>query len=125
MEKGWIGVDLDGTLAKYEGWVSPTHIGEPILPMVERVKKWIKEGKTVKIMTARVSKDQGEEIDNCKKAIELWCEKHIGQKLEITNEKDFSMIELWDDRCVRVISNMGLTNEEMREAVRSRLENIL
>jgi hypothetical protein len=39
MMKGWIGVDLDGTLAESTKWVSPSHIGEPIHKMVERVKK--------------------------------------------------------------------------------------
>jgi len=43
---GWIGVDLDGTLAHYEGFKGAQHIGEPISPMVERVKRWLAEGKT-------------------------------------------------------------------------------
>jgi len=34
----WIGVDLDGTLAKYGEWRGVEHIGEPIPPMVDRVK---------------------------------------------------------------------------------------
>lgn len=50
---GWIGVDLDGTLAHYAGWVGPDHIGEPIPAMLARVQQWIAEGRTVKIFTAR------------------------------------------------------------------------
>lgn len=34
--KGWIGVDLDGTLAEYDGWKGPDEIGAPVEPMVER-----------------------------------------------------------------------------------------
>jgi len=34
----WIGVDLDGTLAHYDGWKGPTHIGAPIHKMVQRVR---------------------------------------------------------------------------------------
>lgn len=109
---GWIGVDLDGTLAKYDGWVSPAFIGEPIPAMVERVKAWLAEGKQVKIMTARVSKDQGENLELARRAIEQWCLKHIGQVLEVTNEKDFSMVELWDDRCVQVVPNVGVPINE-------------
>ena len=56
-EGGWIGVDLDGTLARYDGWKGPEHIGEPLMPMVERVKAWLAEGREVRIMTARVSPD--------------------------------------------------------------------
>jgi hypothetical protein len=54
LNKGWIGVDLDGCLAKYDKWVSIDHIGEPITPMVERVKRWLREGREVRIFTARV-----------------------------------------------------------------------
>lgn len=103
---GWIGVDLDGTLAHYEGWKGISHIGEPILPMLWRVRQWLKDGKTVKIFTARVS-TQLEGDRSITEHIELWCEKHIGQRLEVTNRKDFGMIELWDDRCVTVEQNTG------------------
>lgn len=51
---GWIGVDLDGTLAEYNGWQGIDHIGKPIPKMVNRVKKWLSEGVQVKIFTARL-----------------------------------------------------------------------
>ena len=51
---GWMAVDLDGTLAHYDKFISPSHIGEPIAPMVARVKKWLSQGKEVRIFTARV-----------------------------------------------------------------------
>lgn len=107
MSTGWIGVDLDGTLAFYEHWVDELHIGHPIPVMVERVKRWLKEGKTVKIFTARVSDHPHRDIAPVKAAIENWCVEHIGQVLEITNEKDYGMIECWDDRCVQVEPNTG------------------
>ena len=53
--KGWYGFDLDGTLAKYDKWEGIDHIGEPIKPMVELIKKMHDEGKVVKILTARVA----------------------------------------------------------------------
>ena len=46
---GWIGVDLDGTLAEYHEWVGIHHIGKPIPLMLERVKKWLAQGKDAKI----------------------------------------------------------------------------
>ena len=61
MSEGWIGVDLDGTLAEYLGWQGMGHIGEPIAPMVERVKAWLAEGKDVRIFTARVCSSQSQE----------------------------------------------------------------
>jgi len=117
---GWIAVDLDGTLAHYEGWVSIEHIGEPIPAMVERVKKWLKRGETVKIFTARMH-GHGQPIflpgggaiaADVVTPIETWCEKHLGQRLPITNIKDFGMVELWDDRCVQVVPNTGRTIQE-------------
>lgn len=104
---GWIGVDLDGTLAVYDGWISETHIGPPVPKMVERVKRWLDKGMEVRIFTARVTETPGRDNNLIRKTIEDWCVEHIGQKLAITNVKDFSMIEGWDDRMVRVIANTG------------------
>jgi len=101
---GWHGVDLDGTLAEWHGFKGDTHIGKPIPKMLARVKKWLDKGEKVKIVTARVSKGESEAT---KRAIEKWCEKYLGQKLEVTNEKDFLMIDLWDDRARRVEENTG------------------
>lgn len=104
---GWIGVDLDGTLARYDGWEkNHNQIGEPVQPMLRRVIKWLNLHLEVRIFTARVSCSGTDYIDQIK-LIEEWCEKHIGCKLPITNKKDFGMIELWDDRCVQVEINTG------------------
>jgi hypothetical protein len=50
---GWIGFDLDGTLAEYGEWQGPTHIGKPIPSMIVRVKNYLDNGYEVRIMTAR------------------------------------------------------------------------
>jgi hypothetical protein len=102
---GWIGVDLDGTLAMYDGFKGPDHIGAPIAKMVNRVKAWLAQGREVRIFTARVCYGDKQ---NCRPAIEAWCVQHIGVVLPVTNEKDYGMIELWDDRCVQVMPNTGL-----------------
>lgn len=105
-ERNWIGVDLDGTLAHYAGWQGIEHIGAPLAPMVSRVKGWLAEGKQVRIVTARVS--SAKQAEAATRAIELWCEMHLGQVLKVTCKKDFDMIELYDDRAVRVEHNTGL-----------------
>jgi hypothetical protein len=105
-DNGWIGVDLDGTLANYEGWKGIEHIGAPIEPMRQRVLKWLVEGQEVKIFTARVSRS-GEEGDRARAYIERWCLVHLGVILPVTNIKDWAMIELWDDRAVQVVINTG------------------
>ncbi|MAI47365.1 MAG: hypothetical protein CBC34_015485 [Hyphomicrobiaceae bacterium TMED74] len=107
MLKGdWIGVDLDGTLAHYDHWRGAHHIGEPIFPMLERVKSWLAAGKTVKIFTARMTEPHCDGID-VRQHIQDWCERHGLPRLEVTNVKDYWMVELWDDRAVQVIMNTG------------------
>ena len=98
----WIGVDLDGTLAYFDGWKGADHIGEPIPLMLERVKKWIADGKEVKIFTSRASVPQ--QIP----PIRLWLKKYGLPDLEITNLKDWEMVELWDDRAIQLIPNTGI-----------------
>jgi hypothetical protein len=109
---GWIGVDLDGTLARYDGFKGLNHIGEPIQPMVDRVTRWLALGREVRIMTARVSQSiyrpRSEDVFRTVCAIEDWCEQHLGQRLKVTCIKDFEMVELWDDRAVQVIENTGI-----------------
>lgn len=105
---GWIGVDLDGTLAEYHHWVGPSHIGPPIPQMVERVKRWLAEGKVVKVFTSRVCREiyPGQVIFAIK-AINNFCLDNFGHKLPITCVKDQLMIQMWDDRAVSVERNTG------------------
>jgi hypothetical protein len=109
MKEKWIGVDLDGTLAVDEGaHTALAVIGSPIPAMVERVKKWLAEGRDVRIFTARVyGVRDGITPELIRGKIEEWCLEHIGQKLPVTCEKDFGMGELWDDRAVQVVKNTG------------------
>jgi len=122
---GWIGVDLDGTLAIYTKWQGPYHIGEPIPVMVARIKAWLAQGRDVRIFTARVTeKDKNEDgtphdLAAVRDAIEQWCLREIGRALPITNVKDWLMMELWDDRCVQVVPNTGRTLAEEHEAIRN------
>jgi hypothetical protein len=106
VSNGWIGVDLDGTLAEYHGWVGVDQIGAPIPAMVDRVKNWLGLGRDVRIFTARISVDP---ITNgqARRAIREWCVKHIGQELPITCIKDLHMLVLFDDRAVAVEENTG------------------
>ena len=116
---GWIGVDLDGTLAVYEPGDGVYHtdgkvkIGPPVQVMVRRVKWWLHQGYRIKIMTARVcglySKNEADIVDGTmqSKAIEAWCLEHLGRVLEVTALKDFHMKELYDDRAYNVVRNQG------------------
>jgi hypothetical protein len=103
---GWIGVDLDGTLAEYDGWQGADHVGAPVPAMVKRVKGWLAEGREVRVITARAFPPTEATIPQ-RQMIEDWTERHIGTRLPVTCMKDFGMVELWDDRAVSVEPNTG------------------
>jgi hypothetical protein len=108
---GWIGVDLDGTLAIYDGWHGPTHIGEPIQIMVDRIKDWLEEGIEVRIVTARMAGQSAPghmTPEEMREVIQEWlvdvCDL---PRLKCTCSKDYGMLQLWDDRAVQVHPNTG------------------
>src|SRR5947209_7116789 len=115
MHKGWIGFDLDGTLAEYNGWKGADHIGAPVPAMVALLKQYLLDDHEVRIFTARVwplglvNADQNRwlEASRAHEVIEKWCAGHIGAILPITCTKDYGMILLYDDRCKQVEANTG------------------
>lgn len=136
--KGWYGFDLDGTLAKYDGWKGIDNIGEPVRPMVELIKRMHDEGKVVKIMTARVApKEKPETKPNPYRTgnwciqepdvqtwaleaewtplefIQEWCYRVLGFVPEVVYQKDHLMLELYDDRVKQVVPNEGWLIEDI------------
>ena len=47
------------------------------------------------------------EVERIRTMIQDWTEQYIGVRLPVTNQKDYGMVELWDDRAVRVVINTG------------------
>lgn len=137
--KGWYGFDLDGTLAKYDKWEGIDHIGEPVKPMVDLIKRMHAEGKVVKILTARVAPKEKPEIKpnpylenhltigspddmpwvvhaeawTAREFIQDWCYRVLGFVPEIVYQKDHLMLELYDDRVKQVTPNKGLLVEDL------------
>lgn len=85
--RGWIGVDLDGTLAKSVKAQTGEEIGAPIRTMVQLVKWWLARGDDVRIFTARVNPNHHQgDIVRARRAIEAWCKRHLGRILPVTYE---------------------------------------
>jgi hypothetical protein len=107
--QGWIGMDLDGTLASSEAMATMSTIGPPIPEMMTLLKQLILEGIRVKIFTARAA------IPGQIPLIHAWLKENGLPSLEITNVKDFDMIRFYDDRAVQVIPNTGEIVESAKE----------
>jgi hypothetical protein len=128
----WYGFDLDGTLAEYHGWQGEDHIGAPVAPIVRLITAMHRAGLRVKVMTARVApKDEINTFPNpyikecmtiqdpprqtwalkdrwtAREFIQEWCYRNLGFVPEITHEKDYHMLQLFDDRCVQIETNTG------------------
>ena len=95
------GVDLDGTLAIYDGWRGEDHIGKAIPKMLNKVKGWLDEGIRVVIFTARA-----DDPDNVPAIVE-WLEDNGIGGLEITNIKSHDISRIYDDRAIQVQRNEG------------------
>ena len=81
MDREWLGVSLDGTLAEGTGVLQPEVIGEPIKVMVKRVMRWHDSGIKVKIFTARVSGDAADAAQ-ARYYIKRWLKDNIFQRLK-------------------------------------------
>jgi hypothetical protein len=133
----YIGVDFDGTLATHP---HPPNfeLGSPVTVMVERVKRWLKQGIEVRIITARAAVFESEDycdsdVEKAISDIQYWCYCNISpQKFTVQAHKDFGMVALWDDLAVSVCQDTGwksgwdqrntdpLTKEEEYELVTGR-----
>jgi hypothetical protein len=105
---------LDGSLAYRDKAIpyDPLVIGHPLAPMVARIKYWISTGIEVRIFTARVSTDGSFSANHMRQKvihrIQDWLEKECGlPRLEVTNEKDYKCVQIWDDIAVGLIPNTG------------------
>lgn len=98
---GWIGVDFDCTLVRYPTEGGIRVIGEPIKLTMDRVLDWLNSGQEVRIFTARAGDPE------LKAQVEAWAVEHLGRAVQVTDKKDFGMIELWDDRAITVEANTG------------------
>lgn len=102
---GWVGVDLDRTLAYYDEWRGVTHVGKPIPPMVEFVQNLLAQGEEVRIFTARCAPPN--DYEDVVSAVGDWCEEHIGVRLAATCTKDMYCKAIYDDIAYRVEENTG------------------
>lgn len=125
--KEWFGFDLDGTLAEYRQgeWKGYKVIGKPIARICNVAKRLHADGKTVRILTARVSDasvSEGEaSLADIKDVIWKWCDRNLGFRPEIVAEKDHHLNQFYDDRCLEVVRNDGIL---VRDAYKETISDI-
>lgn len=105
----WIGVDLDATLAEYHRFEGIDHIGKPIDLTVQNIKRQILgRGIKCKIFTARYQDQQNKSKEEVAALIQKWLKERCDlPPFEVTDRKDFGMIEIWDDRAAAISPNHG------------------
>lgn len=106
MDKRVIAVDLDGTLAHYDGWKGVGHIGCVIPEVANAMERAQAEGAEVHLFTARVSAT--EDAAESHKVISKWAEANHFTFASITAVKHKFFTEFWDDRAIQVIRNQGI-----------------
>ncbi len=99
---GWVGVDLDGTLAEALPSFHPEIIGRPLEPMMEKVKEMLLVGYEVRIFTARATMGAG-----AISAVKAWLHRNGLPDLPVTATKDAELMFFYDDRAIQVEHNTG------------------
>ena len=105
--KKHIAIDLDGTLAHYDGWKGKEHIGDPIPAMVNALVGYLFKGGVYSIFTARCTGTPAEIVEN-REIIMKWVHDHsLPLPVEVTAIKRKHFSEFWDDRAFHVRPNTG------------------
>ena len=111
MPEGWVGFDLDGTIAQYTTFQGWDKIGPPVPGFVNLIKKLRALGVQCKILTARASAESRAlndiTFEQVEKVIQDWTEKYIGERLPVVTEKGAAMICFFDDSAIQVDKNTG------------------
>lgn len=130
--RGWIGFDIDATLAEYSGWIGFSRIGGPVPTMVDLLVDYVNNGWEVRIFTGRVAPDPDSDdipVEERRKLIREWLNKNVVPllpedypEIKITHEKDKSLFYMYDDRAGGVVPSKGILYSSLLKSVYHRLE---
>lgn len=107
-----IAIDLDKTLAYHESEWGISKIGEPILPMVNKVKEWLNRGYRVTIFTARMSYDYSVLEEQSLMIREFLIRAGL-PNLPKTALKTSNFTHFIDDRAYHVNRNTGIISDKI------------
>jgi hypothetical protein len=108
--KPTIAVDLDGTLAFYDGWRDRSHIGDPLPGALEGVKALVEAGFKVTVFTCRCSHETHDEftggysVEDSANIVRVWLKQHcFPEEVAVFTGRGKPFAECYlDDRALRV-----------------------
>ena len=112
MKKPHIALDFDKTLAYHKSEWGVSRVGEPIAPMVERVKDWLAKGYGVTIFTVRMNRT-GPELQQQIDMIDEFLVKVGLPILPKTAVKQRHFSHFVDDRAYHVEPNSGIISDQI------------
>jgi hypothetical protein len=98
-----VAVDLDGTLASFNGWKGYFEIGKPMHKIINQIRVFKKQGAHIIIHTCRTTTPDNKAFPEVIECVKKWLRKNSVPFDEIwcSTGKPFAHIYL-DDRAVRV-----------------------
>ena len=68
-------IDLDGVLAKYDGWKGLEHFGDPLPGAIEFTKKMVKTYRVI-IFSSRTHEEKDRDLGEAVKLVGAWLDRH-------------------------------------------------
>jgi hypothetical protein len=107
-----IALDFDKTLATYDSKDGIWKLGEPIKPMVEKVKEWLSKGYRISIFTARMAHSAATQKMQ-ERLIHEWLVNNGLPKLDVTAIKHPDFSHFIDDKAYHVEPNTGRISDSL------------
>lgn len=133
--KGWVGFDLDGTLATYTGWVGFSRIGQPVPEIVSLMVAYASQGYEVRVFTGRVAPDPDSNdipVEDRRDLIRQWLSTCVVPylpegypEIKITHEKDKYLYMAYDDRVQGVVPSKGLLYTDLLHSLYSMVAKLV
>jgi hypothetical protein len=108
-------VDLDGVLARYDGWKGEDHIGEPV-PGAAEFTHFLSRFARVVVFTTRVKADLADRLpgttpEQLAERVKAWLDEHGFDYDEVYQGQGKPIAAAYiDDRAVRLPTNPGLAD---------------
>jgi len=103
-----LAVDLDGTLCRYDGWVSARHFGEPLKANIDVLRTLKGFGVEILIHTCRMNGQwEGEDYDESYRLLKRWLDENNVPYDRICTQSDgkpFAHV-YWGDNYVGIEPN--------------------